>query len=234
MEIFDVAGIESKIGYTFKDKMLLRRAFTHSSYAHENNEYDNERLEFFGDSVLQFVVTEYLCKENKSDEGALTQMRAKIVSKYPLIEATQKLGITNDILMGKGTKKSARQDDKLYSSVYEALVAAIYLDGGMAKAKKFIINTVIKNYKSQDKEIKTGGVKAIVKSQFQEYVQKNDLGIIEYNVLDQKGPSHNIEFTVGLYLNGKKLAEGKGFSKKSAEAQCAMLALKKLTAKKGR
>ena len=234
MEIFDVAGIESKIGYIFKDKMLLRRAFTHSSYAHENNEHDNERLEFFGDSVLQFVVTEYLCKENKSDEGALTQMRAKIVSKYPLIEATQKLGITNDILMGKGTKKSARQDDKLYSSVYEALVAAIYLDGGMAKAKKFIINTVIKNYKSQDKEIKTGGVKAIVKSQFQEYVQKNDLGIIEYNVLDQKGPSHNIEFTVGLYLNGKKLAEGKGFSKKSAEAQCAMLALKKLTAKKGR
>lgn len=234
MEIFDVSGIESKIGYTFKDKGLLRTAFTHASYGHEHNQRDNERLEFFGDSVLQFVVTEYLCKKHKSDEGALTQMRAKIVSKYPLIEATQKLGITQDILMGKGTKKSARQDDKLYSSVYEALVAAIYLDGGMAKARKFIINTVIKNYQEQDKEIKTQGVKAIVKSQFQEYVQKNDLGIIEYNVLDQKGPSHNIEFTVGLFLNGKKLAEGKGFSKKSAEAQCAMLALKKLTAKKGR
>lgn len=234
MELFDIASIERKIGYVFNDKMLLRKAFTHASYAHEHHQEDNERLEFFGDSVLQFVVTEYLCKKNKSNEGVLTQMRAKIVSKYPLIDAVRNLQIAEYILMGNGTKKTARQDDKLYSSVYEALVAAIYLDGGMQKARKFILSTVIKSFEAQQKEVKTEGVKAIVKSQFQEFVQKNDLGIIEYKVLDQKGPSHNIEFTVGLYLNGKKLAQGKGFSKKSAEAQCAMQALKKLTAKKGR
>ncbi|MBR2870018.1 MAG: ribonuclease III [Clostridia bacterium] len=231
---FDVDGVESKIGYEFKDKLLLRKAFTHASYAHEHNQEDNELLEFFGDTVLQFVVTEYLCNNKKGDEGALTQMRAQMVAKYPLIDAVYKLGISDYILMGNGQKKTARDDDKLFSSIYEALVAAIYIDGGMAKAKKFITKTVIKNFEQKSKYTPETGVKAVVKSKFQEYVQKNALGEIQYKLISKIGPDHSAEFTVALELNGKRLAEGKGYSKKSAEAQAAYNALNKLTAKKGR
>ena len=122
---FDIDGVESKIGYEFKDKLLLRKAFTHASYAHEHNQQDNELLEFFGDAILQFVVTEYLYGNQKGDEGKFTQMRAQMVAKHPLIEAVVKLGVCDYILMGNGQKKNARDDDKLFSSIYEALVAAL-------------------------------------------------------------------------------------------------------------
>jgi ribonuclease-3 len=229
---FDIDGVESKIGYEFKDKLLLRKAFTHASYAHEHNQQDNELLEFFGDAVLQFVVTEYLYNNQKGDEGDFTQMRAQMVAKHPLIEAVVKLGICDYILMGNGQKKNARDDDKLFSSIYEALVAAIYIDGGISPAKKFITKTVIKNFQNKNKQIPEIGIKAVVKSQFQEFVQKNGLGGIEYRLISKKGPDHSAEFTVALYLNGKCMSQGKGFSKKSAEAQAAMIALQKLTAKK--
>lgn len=232
MDIFDISGVEQKIGYVFKDKMLLRKAFTHASYAHEHNQEDNELLEFFGDSIMEYVVTEYLFNHAKGDEGDLTQKRAQIVSKNPLIDAVFNLGIADYMLMGNGQRKTAREDDKMFSSIYEALVAAIYLDGGLTPTKKFIKNTIIKDYEKCQKSCPEKSVKAVAKSEFQEYVQKNKLGDIKYKLISKTGPDHSAEFTVSLILNGKELAKGKGFSKKGAEAQAASTALKKLTAKK--
>ena len=228
MEIFDINAVEQKIGYVFNDKMLLRQAFTHSSYAHEHNQKDNEVLEFFGDAIMQFVVTEYLCKNAKGDEGKLTQKRAQIVSRNPLICSVNQMGLTEYMLMGNGQKKTLRNDDKLISSVYEAIVAAIYIDGGLVPTKRFIKNTIIKDFEKVNKSACHQSVKAVVKSQFQEFVQANKLGDIEYRLIDKSGPDHLAEFTVYLYLNGKKLAEGKGNSKKSAEAQSAFVGLQKL------
>ena len=141
MRIFDIAGAEGKLGYSFKDKMLLRKCFTHSSYANEHGGEDNELLEFFGDSVIQFVVTEHLFNNAYGDEGKLTEKRKSIVSKDPLIKAVKKLGIMEFMMLGKGLYNRVGEDDKLISSLYEAVCAGIYLDGGIREVKKFIKKT---------------------------------------------------------------------------------------------
>lgn len=226
MSIFDIDGCEKRIGYSFKDKMLLRKCFTHASYANEHYQADNELLEFYGDAILEFVVTEYLFNNAKGDEGKLTKKRADIVSKDPLLEAVKKLDIGEFVLLGKGQEKSLNQDEKLYSSIYEALVAGIYIDGGMTAVKKFIHATLIKNF--EEKKKKNPDVKSFgtAKNLFQEYVQKNKLGSITYEVLSRTGPDHMPSFRVAALLNGTKLSEGKGGSKKEAEAQAAERALK--------
>ncbi len=226
MSIFNVVECEEKIGYSFKDKMLLRKCFTHASYANEHREENNELLEFYGDAILGFVVTEYLFNNAKGDEGKLTKKRADIVSKEPLLEAVRLLDIGQFLLLGRGQEKNHTQDEKLYSSIYEALVAGIYIDGGMTAVKKFIKATLIRNYENKIKEenriIK---IKSTAKNLFQEYVQKYKLGSIAYEVLGKSGPDHNPEFRVGALLNGKRIAEGKGGSKKEAEANAAEKAL---------
>ncbi len=223
--IFDSCGVENKIGYSFKDKMLLRKCFTHSSFAHEHGELDNERLEFFGDAILEFVVTEYLYKHARGDEGDLTQKRAKIVSKEPLLKAFFRLDLKQYVLLGAGARRNVQNEDKLYSSVYEALVAGIYLDGGIVVAKKFIKNTLIdycvKIEQSQQKQVNGG----LFKSRLQEFVQKEHLGSITYETLAKSGPDHKPFFRVAVCLNGSKLAEGSGSSKKMAESKSAELAL---------
>lgn len=230
MAIFDVDGCERQLGYVFKDKMLLRQCFTHSSYGFEHDEKNNELLEFFGDSVLQLVVTEYLFKNAKGDEGKLTQNRALIVARDPLTEIVRKLDISQYVLLGRGQEKSDKLDQKLYSSVYEAVVAGIYIDGGMTEVKKFIKNTLIKNYedclKQSSKKCKTVSTQS--KNQLQEYVQKNKIGSVSYQTLSVTGPSHKPQFRVSAMLNGEHLAEGTGGSKKLAEASAAEKALNKL------
>lgn len=230
MAIFDIDGCESKLGYTFKNKMLLRQCFTHSSYGFEHGEPNNELLEFFGDSVIQFVVTEFLYKNASGDEGKLTQKRALLVSKEPLLKAVKKLEIEQYVLLGRGQEKTFNLDQKLFSSVYEAVVAGIYLDGGILAAKKFIKNTIIKNYIEQTEkfksEIKTTNTDT--KNKYQEYVQKNHLGSVGYELLSVIGPGHKPEFRVAALLNGTRMAEGSGKSKKQAEAVAAEKALKKL------
>lgn len=225
--IFDI-GCESKIGYTFKDKMLLRQCFTHASYANEHGEKDNELLEFFGDSIIQFVVTEYLFKNSSGDEGKLTQKRASLVSKTPLLKAVLRLGLNEYVLLGRGLEKSASLDDKLFSSIYEALVAGIYIDGGLVAAKKFIKDTLIKEFEKAEKSAKREKVKSDSKNAFQEYVQKNKLGSVSYQTLSKIGPDHLPEFRVAALLNGTRVAEGKGQSKKLAEAEAAEKALRRI------
>lgn len=228
MAIFDIDGCEEKIGYSFKNKMLLRQCFTHASYANEHGENDNELLEFFGDSIMEFVVTEHLYKASYGDEGKLTQIRAEIVSKQPLLNIVKKLGLAEFLLLGKGQGKSNNHDEKLYSSVYEALVAGIYLDGGLAAAKKFITDTLIADYeKKQTAKLKVKA-KCESKSELQEYVQKSKIGSISYETLSKKGPDHAPEFRCAVLLNGMRIAEGKGKSIRAAEAAAALSALKRL------
>lgn len=226
--IFDIDGIESKIGYVFSNKMLLRQCFTHSSYAHEHGEDDNELLEFFGDSIIQFIVTEHLYKNSAGDEGKLTEKRKDIVSKTPLLEAVKKLCIAEYVLLGKGQEKFASLDEKLFSSVYESLVAGIYIDGGLKEAKNFIKKTIIADFEIRQKTLSKIEEKAEYKTEIQEYAQGKKIGVISYELLGRSGPDHLPEFRVAVLLNGVRLAEGKGASKKTAEANAARSALNKL------
>lgn len=228
MAIFDIDGCEKKLNYVFKDKMLLRKCFTHSSYAYEHGAEDNELLEFFGDAIIQYVVTEYLYKNSRGDEGKLTVKRAEIVSKTPLLKAVKKLGLDEFVLLGNSVKRESSSEQKLYSSIYEAVVAGIYLDGGLRPVKKFIKDTIINDYHKnlENKQIKS--VKPEIKNKLQEHVQKNHLGSISYETLSKIGPDHNPEFRVAVLLNGTKIAEGVGQSKKQAQTVSAEKALKKL------
>lgn len=236
MHIFDIDGCESKIGYVFNDKMLLRKCFTHASYAYEHGESDNELLEFFGDAIIEFVVTEYLFKNAYGDEGALTKKRADMVSKTPLLKSVIKLGLNEFVLLGKGQEKSVNNDEKLFSSIYEALVAGIYIDGGLAPAKKFILNTIIADFERQKERKKQvlEKPKNDAKTRFQEYVQKYKLGSIAYETLWKKGPDHKPEFRVVATLNGTRIAEGSASSIKSAQAKAAESALKKIIKQGGK
>lgn len=231
MSIFDATVCEEKIGYTFKDKMLLRKCFTHSSYAYEHREESNELLEFFGDAVIEFVATEFLFKNAYGDEGALTEKRKNIVSKEPLLRAVNKMGLSEHLLLGNGAMSTAKKDEKLFSSLYEAIVAGIYLDGGLAPAKAFIKRTVIDDYTAAEKrksENRKNTGKKDAKSEFQEFVQKRKLGSISYETLSKSGPDHLPEFRAAAILNGRRVAEGKGSSIKAAEAEAAKKALKNL------
>ena len=228
MSIFDVSLCEELIGYTFKDKMLLRKCFTHSSYAHENGEQDNELLEFFGDAIIQFVVTEYLVKNCKGDEGDLTKKRIDLVSKAPLLRAVKELKIHDKILLGNGLNLTSSHQEKLYSSLYEALVAGIYLDGGIQSAKAFVKRTLI------DKILVKDNVKTKQKNTFssewknilQEHVQKYKLGSISYETLSKTGPDHSPLYREAVLLSGTFIAEGTGRTKKIAQAKAAEKAIK--------
>ena len=232
--IFDIDGCEEKIGYSFKDKMLLRQCFTHSSYAYEHGVNDNELLEFFGDSIMEFVVTEYLYKHARGDEGKMTKIRADLVSKTPLLDIVKKMELNEYVLLGRGLEKFVNQDEKLFSSIYEALCAGIYIDGGMAVVKKFINNTLIADYEKKQAKKPKENKKCDAKSQLQEYVQKNKLGSITYELLWKKGPDHMPEFRVAVLLNGTRLAEGTGQSKKLAQAMSAESALNKIKKQGGK
>ncbi len=234
MVIFDISSCEEKIGYSFKDKMLLRQCFTHASYANEHGQKDNELLEFFGDSIIEYVVTEYLFKNASGDEGKLTKKRAELVSKQPLLDAVKRLGLGEYVLLGRGQGKAKTQDEKLFSSIYEAVVAGIYLDGGMTPVKKFIKNTLINEYERKNSSVDKTDVKTDAKNKFQEYVQKYKLGSITYQTLGKIGPDHSPEFKVAALLNGTRIAEGKGGSKKQAEALAAFEALKRIKLQGGK
>jgi len=231
--IFDI-DCESKIGYQFKDKMLLRQCFTHASYANEHGDRDNELLEFFGDAIIQFVVTEYLFKNSSGDEGKLTKKRASLVSKEPLLSAVKKLGLGKYVLLGRGQGKNANQDEKLFSSIYEALVAGIYIDGGLVAVKKFIKETLLNEFEKKENGAKKVKQKADSKNAYQEYVQKNKLGSVGYETLSKIGPDHSPEFRVAALLNGCRIAEGKGQSKKIAESVAAAEALKRIIKQGGK
>ena len=252
--IFDARAAEEKIGYSFKDKKLLNECFTHSSYAYENGETSNERLEFLGDAVLELVVTEYLYKRFDEAEGKLTDKRRSLVSKEPLLALVLEKGLNELVLLGNGLKKLAKTDEKLFSSLYEAIVGGIYIDGGYEPAKEFIERTLIRAWESAEErdaggriaDKKTAGAKgakaaffpkeipADSKTRLQEFVQKEKLGKISYGLKEKTGPDHDPYFKVFVTIDGKIFAEGEGKSKKAAESRAAATLLEALEKEEGR
>lgn len=225
--IFDMMDAEEKIGYSFKDKNLLRRAFTHSTYSNENKAASNESLEFLGDSVLNFVVTSYIFnKHPEMNEGKLTELRAKIVSRVPLSDTVKLLKLDEDMLLGEGERKAGALSINIYCDLYEAVVGAIYLDGGLEFAKKFILNTLGKYLNKKGYEEKD------YKSVLSEYTQKNLKTTAKYQVALKKGPSHNPDFTVNVLLKNKIVSTGEGETKKAAEQAAAKGAYEILTKEK--
>lgn len=216
-----MTDFEKKIGYEFKDKNLLKRALTHSSYANEKGTgLDNERLEFLGDSVLGFITAEYLFEHYKDkQEGELTKKRAYAVCEKTLFGYAEKIGLGDMILLGKGEEHTGgRQRPSVVSDAFEAVLAAIYIDGGIEEAKKFVLPFI-------EIATETKPVFKDYKSMLQEVLQQNPTEKFEYVVAGESGPDHNKEFIVEIHMNSNVIGRGKGGSKKKAEQQAAKSAL---------
>jgi len=230
----NISQIEKKIKYKFKQKDLLLQAITHSSYAYESQQaeaVDNEVLEFLGDSVLGLIIADYLYASHpKLSEGELSKLKSATASTSALAGFAKKIKLEKIIRLGKGEEKSGgRQKRTILAGAFEALVAAVYLDGGLEETKKFLT----KFLRSYFKEIKVK--KFLVdnyKSVLQEYLQKENLPTPVYKIVTEKGPDHRKSFVVEVLSENKSLAKAKGYSKKNAEQRAAQKALRSLLGKK--
>ena len=212
-------SLEKSIGYTFRDKELLKTAVTHSSYANENRgglNY-NERLEFLGDAVLQLITSEKLFCENPTmPEGKMSKVRAALVCEDALAGYSTEINIGEYMLLGKGEEMSGgRHRPSILADAFEAVTGAIFLDGGMENAKKFVLRFLDAAHRSlQD-----------YKTLLQEIIQKNPGERLSYVVTGETGPDHDKSFTVEVHLNSNIIGKGTGKSKKQAEQAAAKEAL---------
>lgn len=217
-------NLEETIGYQFKDKELLKQALSHSSYANESKETrsSNERLEFLGDSVLSIVVSQYIFEHfRKFPEGELTKMRASLVCEKSLHQFALQIGLGAHMLLGKGEENTGgRERVSILADAFEALIAAIFIDGGMNAAKDFI-HAIVLSKENLNKVQNSRDYKTIL----QEIVQKNPEERVEYKLISQTGPDHNKVFSVGVFLNSNIIGSGKGRSKKQAEQMAAKEAI---------
>ena len=221
-------SFEKKIGYTFRDKKLLRQALTHSSFANEkrlNKLSNNERLEFLGDAVLELTSSEYLFHEHeKMPEGDLTKLRASLVCESTLALCARELALGEYILLGKGEAATGgRERESILSDAMEALIGAIYLDGGLTSAKEFIGRYILSDMENKKLFFDS-------KTILQEIVQSEYKKQLCYELLSEEGPDHNKKFTVLAHMEGTPLAQGVGRTKKAAEQNAAyhsILMLKK-------
>lgn len=223
----DFLQFEKNIGINFKNKDLLRQAFTHRSYLNEHRDSElvhNERLEFLGDAVLELIVTEHLYnKYPDHTEGDLTSYRSALVNATTLSDAASKIGINDYLLLSKGEAKDVgRARQIILANAIEALIGAIFIDQGYDTAKYFISNNIF-NLIEKIVEEKTW---LDAKSKFQEQAQDHDGVTPLYKTLKEEGPDHDKHFTVGVYLGKNKVAEGMGKSKQEAEQAAAGNALK--------
>ncbi len=218
-----VKQFQEKIGYKFKDESLLFEALSHSSYANENKKTrnSNERLEFLGDSVLSIVVSDHIFEHYKHlPEGELTKMRASLVCEKALFEFSKKIDLGSYIFLGKGEEMTGgRTRPSIVSDAFEAVIAAIYLDGGMEVVSKYILSFLPENI--------TPDISVFhdYKTALQEVIQRNPEEKIEYHLKGESGPDHNKQFTVQVLLNSNVIGEGTGRSKKTAEQLAAKEAL---------
>ena len=222
----DFAKFEEISGVIFKNKELLRRAFTHRSYLNENRGIEsshNERLEFLGDAVLELIVTEYLFeKYPDSNEGDLTAYRASLVNAIILSEVAQKISINNFLLLSKGeAKDTGKARQYILANTIEAIIGAIYLDQGYEVAKYFVSKNL---FHLIDKIVEEKSW-IDAKSKFQEKAQEMEGQTPMYTSLKEEGPDHDKKFTIGVYLANNLIAEGEGMSKQEAEQVAARKAL---------
>ena len=223
----DFSRLEKQLGVKFKKRELLTQALVHRSYLNENPRFEtghNERLEFLGDAVLELVVTEYLYKNYENPEGELTNWRAALVNSKMLAKLAQKLKIENFLYLSRGEAKDGNSKARQFilANAFEALVGAIYLDGGYKKAQTFILKNLIVELD----EILTHKLYLDPKSRFQELSQEY-VGVTPvYKVLAESGPDNNKRFAMGVFIGEKLVASGDGSSKQEAEENAAEAGLK--------
>ncbi len=221
----DFKALQKKIGVDFNDEGLLTTAFIHRSYLNENSDYKehNERLEFLGDAVLELVVTEHLYKNYPNPEGDLTNWRSALVKTETISDASRDLGFENYLFMSRGESKSkGRARQLILANCFEAVIGAIYMDKGYTSAKKFISENLIRRLP----EIIEKKLYIDPKSRLQELAQRKESITPKYDVLEESGPDHQRTFKVGVFLEKRKIGEGKGSSKQLAQQDAAEDALK--------
>ncbi len=220
---------QQAIGYEFKQGGLLVQALTHSSYANEKRMKrlsDNERLEFLGDAVLEIVSSEHLYNSYPDmPEGELTKLRASLVCEPTLAECAKQLHLGDYLLLGRGEDHTGGRERKsILSDALEAVIGAIYLDGGFANAKEFILGHILKDIMHKRLFFDS-------KTILQELVQGKNMGEIRYQLTGERGPDHNKLFSVELSIKGRKVSSGEGHTKKDAEQNAAYCALMQLREK---
>ncbi len=222
--VSDLKPLMQDIGYTFKNISLLQKALTHSSFANEGHggRESYERLEFLGDSLLGFITARHLFQNDKGPEGELTKLRAAVVCEKALCSYSQALHIGDYMRLGRGERQSGgAKRPSILADMYEAVLAAIYLDGGIEPAEKFVLRFIIPEAENQRrrhfKDHKTA---------LQEIIQQNPGERLEYVLVGESGPDHNKTFRVEVHLNSNVIGKGTGRSKKEAEQQAAHEALK--------
>ncbi len=215
---------EAKIGYTYKNKSLMKIALTHPSYVNEGrkNLKNNQRMEFLGDSVLSIIVAQYLFEHyTHFPEGELTKLRASLVCEKALYSFAQKINLGEDLILGKGEETTGgRERPSILADAFEAVIASIYLDSGLEDAKKFVLSFI-----PDDLDVSKLTYQSDYKTALQEIIQKNREEKIEYVLVEEKGPDHDKRFTVEVHLNSNVIGTGEGKSKKQAEQYAAKEAL---------
>ena len=214
----DLLEFKDEIGYSFHDLKLLRQALTHSSYCNEHGltkTDSNERMEFFGDAVLEMATTQYLyATYPELQEGALSKMRASIVSEKPLARAARRIHLGDYLLLGRGTEmEGGRDSDNILSDAFEAVLCALYLDGG-PKASGSLIEAQVLQPLSEDEYIED------FKTILQEYAQARQW-TLDYEFISESGPDNQKTFVYQVLINGKALGHGSGHSKKEAQTEAA-------------
>lgn len=221
--MYTIEELEERIGYQFRDRRLLKQALTHSSYANEqkiNKLKDYERLEFLGDAVLELVSSDFLFHENpQMPEGKLTKLRSSMVCEPALAYCARDLELGRYMLLGKGEEATGgRQRDSITSDAMEAVIGALYLDGGFAAAHDFIHRFVLSDLENKILFYDS-------KTVLQEMIQTDSASQFGYELKGEAGPDHNKEFLVDAVLNGAVIGSGRGRTKKAAEQQAAYEAI---------
>ena len=226
----ELEQLEKNIGYSFKDKELLKNALTHTSYAYENHIKSNEKLEFLGDSILEFISSKYLYMNfPKLTEGEMTKVRATIVCEDSLYEIAKKHNFSDFLYLGKSellSNKNVRP--AIMADAVEALIAAIYFDSSLEQAEKFIVENLKDAAKIASMHIGEKDHKTVL----QEILQQHGNVKIEYSIIKESGPDHDKKFFAQVKCNNKFLATGQGSTKKAAEMEAAAKAIEIIKEKK--
>lgn len=225
----NTSELEEIIGYQFSDKELITKALTHSSYINDrkmDKKMCNERLEFLGDAVLELISSEFLFESYPDKaEGELTKLRASLVSEKPLAAVAREIGLGEFLFLGRGEERNGGRDrDSITSDAVEAVLGAIFLDGGMENAKvfakKYILNDIENKKLFHDS-----------KTILQEIIQKYHKGVLRYELVKDEGPDHEKNYGVNVIVDDKVAGYGEGRTKKAAEQQAAYEAIKSLKEK---
>ena len=215
--------LQESLGYQFRDEKLIIEALTHRSYS---KNFNNERLEYLGDAVLDLIVGEYLFKLfPEAEEGMLSKLRAALVNEESFDKLARRINLGNFLFLSSAEENNGgREKPSILSSAFEALMGAIYLESGFEKAKEIALNLLKEEYP----EIKPKELLKDYKTTLQEITQAHFGEVPEYKLINTTGPDHRKEFEVGVFINGKEYARAKGRSKKAAQQEGARLTIEKL------